>query len=299
LAEGQRAGLQQAYRQDQIKVEAAREADMRTRLGLDEKAQQFQQNAWTSQAAMRENALELGQAQLTALTRNNANATGDQSALLDVQQQVADLAAKGDYAGISSLTPSGLKTPEAVNQFHSIVASALQTVGGQQFVAQQNQNVATLLGANALGLQPVKDATGNVDYAATNAAVNAKKAEMAAAAAQNSPEVISEKMRAQSMENIAGVKASTSSANNANTNARNILTTKLKNYQSLVSSGSITEQERTQLAAKAQADYDAAQGGSSDGPSEATPVAPPVNAGTQYINNLFGSPLPSPSPDGR
>lgn len=74
LAEGEKQGTQEAYRQDQIKAEAAKESDMRSRLGLEQEAQQFQQNVFAAGSGLRQAQLSEANARATMLT-NTADQT--------------------------------------------------------------------------------------------------------------------------------------------------------------------------------------------------------------------------------
>jgi len=300
---GQALGQQDAYRRDQIAQEAQRTATARMALGLESKridladqAQQFQQAAWNSQADMRSNQLALGQQQLLMATRANTNQTDDQAKLLDVQDQVSKLAAAGDFQGISALTPTGFQTPQGVEQFHKIQGDGLATIGGQRFLAQQNQNTTTLLEANSLGLQPVRDPNGQPDYQATNAAILARKTELAKAAAEASPSVLAESTRAQSMEKIAGIRADTSAQNNVNTNAARILNDARNNIRAKVVSGQIKQEEGAALEARALQDYNAAVANGGNGTlsvgNVSIPITPQAKA-TNYINSLLAPTAPS------
>jgi len=255
LVQGEELGQQAAFRRAQIQQDANRQELARQALGLQAQAQQFQQNAYMAGADMRATQLDLAQQSLVAATRGNQNAASDQSKLMEIEEDFNKKAAAGDFQSIGNATPDGFSTPEAVNQFHKLQADALQTIGGQKFMAQQNQNTTTLLEANSLGIQPIRDPSGQPDFMATNAAILAKKADMAKIAAENSPSVLAETTRAASQEKIYGIKADTSLQNNINNNAEKAFNAKMMDLKNRASSGAINPQEYDILSNKLQQDY--------------------------------------------
>lgn len=301
LAAGVSAGQKQQemsdtakYRQQEIGLQAQQEADMRTRLGMEQQQQDFAHQVWNSQADMRSNQLQLGQAQLAAATRTNTNATTDQQQLLQTQEKISALAAKGDFDAIGSMTPDGLTTPEGVSQFHNLVAQGLQTISGQKFVATQNQNVTTLLKAQQLGIQPVTGPDGKPDFTATNAAIAAKTVDMAKQEALASPSVVAENVRAASNEKIMAGKTDTSAGNNRVTNAQKVLDSARTNFQKAQAAGLDTTPYLSAMQ-QAQSDYQAAQSGGGSGapmssPTPSAPVIPPAVKASSYINSLFATP---------
>jgi len=215
---------------------------------------------------------------------------------MQIEEDFNKKAAAGDFAGIGNAAPTGFATADAVTQFHKLQADALQTIGGQKYMAQQNQNTTTLLEANSLGIQPVRDASGQPDFMATNAAILAKKNEMARIASENSPSVIAEKTRADSMEKIAGIKADVSTQNNQNTNAARVLKTKLDDLKVRVASGTLPAQEAQILSDRYQQEYKSslpenATNGNLNVGDVSIPVTPQAKA-TNYVNSLF-APAPT------
>lgn len=142
LSQGVQAGQQAAYRRDQLSAEAAREADMKARLGLEANAQQFQQNMWASQADMRSAQLSLVQSQAQEQAQTLNNVANDHPVLADGMANLDKFAANNDYQGLLNAPPPAFTTPQAAQAYEQHRNQLLQTSAGAAAAGVVNANLA-------------------------------------------------------------------------------------------------------------------------------------------------------------
>lgn len=145
LAKGEEQGLQQAYRQDKIKEEAAREAEMKANLGLNQQKvdlekQQFDytKSVFESGADMRKAQLQLAQSNVVDSALNSQNIAQDHQSLLEGTGSLDKAAASGDFTSVLNMPPPAFLTPAAMQQWETHKNGLLKT--GTGMAAVQNQN---------------------------------------------------------------------------------------------------------------------------------------------------------------
>lgn len=170
LAEGMKQGMMQAYRQDQIKNQADRVAEMNAALGLQQKEETFRENQWSSQAAMRD-------ADLRIATSNS-----------DILASHADQIAKGQpvlnaFLGnlhttspddLNNLTPPAGLTSEQQDQAQKAIVDARQGQAARIAADVVSQNVLTTAQLHQAGLDPnnFTGTDGKLDLSAAGQALN-------------------------------------------------------------------------------------------------------------------------------
>lgn len=181
LAEGMRQGLASrvadnsnansiADRQERIRASMAQEQQMKDNFGLQEKAQDFQQSVWNSQADMRATQLDLAKTNLSAANTQMAMVRDGQPILNNF---ITDLHAKSPTELLDATIPGGL-TLEQQKQATQALTDARQThsaIAAANVVTQQQQAM-TLLQQAGQDPENFKDnSTGMLDMTAVGQAL--------------------------------------------------------------------------------------------------------------------------------
>lgn len=294
LAEGEKQGMQQAYRQDQIKVEAAKEADMKARLGLEQKAQDFQQNMWNSQADARSAQLTLvqNQGKESAMALNHV--ADDDATMLDAKSALADSYKTGIAPPAFTFNTPGAQQAweQSVNQFHQskVGMAAAQDVNMDLAVkaaaikaqTEQKSAVLNIPNADPSIFYDTDPKTGVKIWNSGRAAAALNDFAVASDTAKQarSAKAMGDQLKFQASEYSADQRAKTSAANNTNTNYT-------RQRDSLVAARAHATAlgQDTSYYDKALADLQATQGGDNN-VTPTTPSIPAINPSTPWLQNL-------------
>lgn len=190
MMQGVQQGSEMAYRKGELQNQAAQEADMRTRLGIEQQSQDLQKAQFQAGAAMRGVQLQLAQTGLNSATLLAQNVADDHdtlaTSLADMNEQFGK-----DPTSIVNITPPAFKTPQALQEWATQKAALADTGSGAMAVnsaanmklaqtKMATQNADTATEALQLGIDPGRYQLddGSPDYQSLANAVNQKKIEM-------------------------------------------------------------------------------------------------------------------------
>lgn len=308
LMEGQKAGTMEAYRQDQIKAQAAKEADMRARLGLDQQAQEFQKNVFAAGAGLRAAQLSEANARATMLSNtadqtisgapeladnmhalNLAHTPEDIEALpttlenaTEPQQQQYQQALNAKKTTLAYQIHAKTATDQALNEAQAVQEYAHN--GGQ--VSQFDGKTVPTDPTFMINGQPDLGKIGDFNRAAALKAAQAKE-DMTVKGQQTVAETQGEQ-RAKTMEIAVGGKE-------ANANAADLSRQVIAAHNNLIKLQTALVPDATAIK-QAQSEYNMAKAAfdNRNSPQGATSTAPTTspqstgNAGTDFLRNVFG-----------
>lgn len=141
LAEGLRQGTAMAAQQEQVRSNYAREQEMSARLGLETKAQNFQESMWNSQADQRAAQLTLTQDQGKEAANQLNNVADDNSTMIQAKSALADAFSSGDAKALGNLPSFTFKTPQAQQAWDQTLNQAHQSNLGKTAAANLNMDL--------------------------------------------------------------------------------------------------------------------------------------------------------------